>query len=50
MFPPAPARFSMITGCPDRSVSFARRCARERSVDPPGENGTTIRTGLLGYS
>jgi len=38
----------MITGCPDRSVSFCPTDARERVGRPAGENGTTIRTGLLG--
>ena len=38
----------MITGCPDRSVSFCPTIRASVSVDPPGENGTTIRTGLLG--
>jgi hypothetical protein len=38
----------MITGWPDRSVSFCPTMRASVSVDPPGENGTTIRTGLVG--
>jgi hypothetical protein len=40
----------MITGWPDRSVSFCPTMRASVSVDPPGENGTTIRTGRVGYS
>src|SRR5215468_8022376 len=49
IIPPAPGLFSTMTCCP--SV-VASRCATKRpitSVGPPGENGTTIFTGLLGY-
>src|SRR5262249_44716295 len=46
--PPAPARFSTITGCPRAGD---RRSASQRariSVTPPGPPGTMMRTGLLG--
>src|SRR5262245_4655849 len=49
MMPLAPVRFSTTNGCFRPSVS---RCARMRAVmstPPPGANGTTMRTGLVGY-
>src|SRR4051812_12575305 len=49
MLPPAPARFSTTTGWANAA---ARRSATRRakmSVEPPGANGTTRRTGFAGY-
>src|SRR5262249_312158 len=46
--PPAPARFSTITGCPRAGD---RRSASQRariSVTPPAPPGPMMRTGLLG--
>jgi hypothetical protein len=46
---PAPGRLSTTAVVPNASV---RRCATNRaaiSLPPPGENGTTSRTGLDGY-
>ena len=50
MVPVAPGLFSTRKLCPDVSVSL---CATRRdriSVEPPGGNGTTIRTTFSGYS
>ena len=46
--PPAPGRFSTTTGCPQRSPSLGPIMRAEMSVALPAENGTTMRTGLLG--
>jgi hypothetical protein len=47
--PPAPVRFSTITGWPHISASF---CITGRapmaSMPLPGEKGTITRTGLMG--
>src|SRR5215831_15169782 len=50
MMPPLPARFSMITACCQRSLSFCATVRVMASVAPPGGNGTTILTVLLGYA
>src|SRR2546425_10646403 len=48
MEPPAPARLSTITDCP-RTLPRATGTGRATmSVFPPGANGTTRVTGLLG--
>src|SRR5688572_15301004 len=47
--PFAPVRFSMITCCPQDSVSFWPTVRASRSDGPPGANGTTMRIGLTGY-
>src|SRR3989442_2421087 len=49
MMPFAPGRLSMTMGCDQASVSFWPTARARMSVVPPGENGTTIRTGLPGY-
>ena len=48
MLPLAPARLSTTIVWPHISVSFCPRSRVTMSVAPPGENGTMIRTGLLG--
>src|ERR1700704_4500391 len=50
MLPPAPGLFSTTTDWPQTSC---RRLLTRRaviSVEPPGANGTTTRTGLTGQS
>src|SRR5215212_10275047 len=50
MLPPAPGLFSITTDWPQTSC---RRLPTRRavvSVEPPGVNGTTTRTGLAGHS
>src|SRR6266481_7828371 len=50
MLPPAPGLFSTTTDWPQTSC---RRLLTRRaviSVEPPGVNGTTTRTGLAGQS
>src|SRR5229473_3402578 len=47
--PLAPGRLSMTMGCDQASVSFWPTARARMSVVPPGEKGTTIRTGLPGY-
>src|SRR5712691_3757625 len=47
--PLAPGRLSMTIGCDQASVSFWPTARARMSVVPPGEKGTTIRTGLPGY-
>src|SRR3982074_3029544 len=50
MWPPAPGLFSTTTDWPQTSC---RRLPTRRavvSVEPPGVNGTTTRTGLAGQS
>src|SRR5471032_1288008 len=50
MLPPAPGLFSTTTDWPQTSC---RRLLTRRaviSVEPPGVNGTTTRTGLTGQS
>src|SRR5262245_1993689 len=49
MAPPAPARWSITNGWPQDSVSFSVTRRPTMSVEPPGVNGTTRRTGLVGY-
>src|SRR5262245_50453112 len=44
--PPAPVRVSMTTGCPRPSLIFVPMRRARTSDVPPGENGTTMRTGL----
>src|SRR5262245_15305306 len=45
---PAPGRFSTSTGWPQTSCIFPATRRPMMSVAPPGGNGTTIRTGLVG--
>src|SRR5262245_42563321 len=50
MWPPAPARFSTITGCP---MSSHMRFATARvtlSLGPPAGKAAMNRTGLTGYA
>src|SRR2546421_5519416 len=49
MFPAAPGRLSTITCWPHASESFCAAARASRSVVPPAGNGTTRRTGLVGY-
>ena len=46
--PPAPVRFSITTACPQFSLIFCAMMRASVSVLPPGENGTTMRIGLVG--
>src|SRR5947209_17131143 len=48
MLPPAPARFSMMKGCPRISAIFGVTVRATMSVPPPGGNGTTTRIGFDG--
>src|SRR5687767_3460289 len=47
--PPAPGMFSTTTCCPRPSLILGARVRVVMSAMPPGPNGRTIRTGLLGY-
>src|SRR5690606_30778570 len=47
--PPAPATFSMTTGCPSLSDIFWPIRRATPSVALPAPNGTTMVTGLVGY-
>src|SRR3954467_4467636 len=49
MVPPAPARLSTTTAWPKSSASRAPTKRATRSTDPPGANGTSMRTGRVGY-
>src|SRR5688572_16116853 len=49
MLPAAPARFSTTTGWPSGACSRSAIRRAKMSVEPPGANGTTRRTGLFGY-
>src|SRR4051812_34430769 len=49
MVPPAPARLSTTTFCPQFSVSFCAMMRATVSLDPPAGKPTTKRTGLTGY-
>lgn len=44
----APGRLSTTTVCPMTSVSFAASARVTTSMMPPGELGTTMRTGRFG--
>src|SRR5438874_8766670 len=46
--PPAPARFSTITGCPIDAESFGPSRRMMRSGGPPAVEGTITWIGLLG--
>src|SRR5580704_1530184 len=48
MLPPAPPRFSITTVWPQISSSFLPTRRAVMSVEPPGVNGTTMRTGFAG--
>jgi hypothetical protein len=48
MLPPAPGRLSTITVWPKLSPSFCPISRAMMSFVPPGENATTILTGLTG--
>src|SRR4051812_42250968 len=50
MLPEAPGRFSTITGCPSACRSCSPTTRAKMSVEPPGAQGTTIRTGRVGYA
>src|SRR5712692_1195271 len=50
MFPPAPARLSMMICWPRGSVSFCPSSLPMISTGPPGANGAMKRTGLLGQA
>src|SRR5665647_3469129 len=46
--PPAPAWFSTMTDLPHNSLSFCATSRAITSFEPPGGNGTTMRTGRSG--
>jgi hypothetical protein len=48
--PPAPPRFSMITGVFRISLTLGATWRMTISVDAPGANGTTILIGCSGHS
>src|SRR5574339_139313 len=48
--PPAPTRFSATTGWPHISCSLAATARPMMSVELPGVNAMTSRTGLAGYA
>jgi hypothetical protein len=48
MLPPAPPLFSITTDWPQISCNRLPTSRAVMSVDPPGVNGTTMRTGLAG--
>jgi hypothetical protein len=48
--PVAPGLFSTTNGCPNFSCSLGAIARASVSVDPPGGNGTTIVTGLVGQA
>ncbi len=45
---PPPGLFSTMTGWPSLAPSFSASTRLMMSAAPPGENGTTMRTGRLG--
>src|SRR5215212_6964807 len=47
---PAPGRLSTTTGWPSALAKPSDITRATTSVKPPGENGTTSVTGLLGYA
>src|SRR5688572_29622898 len=47
--PAAPGRLSITTGWPRRLASASEMEREARSEALPGGNGTTMRTGRLGY-
>ena len=48
--PPAPGRFSTMTGCFQCSLSRAPMMRPAMSAPEPGVSGTMMRMGLVGYS
>ena len=50
MLPPAPPLFSITTDWPQISCRRLPTRRAVMSVEPPGVNGTTMRTGLAGQS
>src|SRR3990172_9330615 len=50
MLPPAPTRFSAITGWPQTPWSFAATARPTMSVELPGVNAMISRTGFVGYA
>src|SRR5712692_1933151 len=50
MLPPAPGLFSTTTDWPQTSCRRLETRRAVISVEPPGVNGTTTRTGLTGQS
>src|SRR5882672_6730553 len=49
MLPLPPERLSATTWCPSASASLVPSVRASVSVLPPGANGTTNRTGRVGY-
>src|SRR3989442_5155454 len=49
MLPLAPGRFSTTTGTLHRALNLSPSVRARMSMPVPGENGTTIVTGRLGY-
>src|ERR1700709_2059393 len=50
MLPPAPGLFSTTTDWPQSSCKRLETRRAVMSVEPPGVNGTTTRTGFAGQS
>src|ERR1700686_577216 len=50
ILPPAPGLFSTTTDWPQTSCRRLETSRAVISVEPPGVNGTTTRTGLVGQS
>jgi hypothetical protein len=50
MLPPAPGLFSITTDWPHTSCRRLPTRRAVMSVEPPGGNGTTMRTDLCGHS
>jgi hypothetical protein len=48
MLPPAPGRFSTITGCPHLAFSFSATIRGIESAVPPAGKGTMMRIVLAG--
>src|SRR3990172_7218982 len=50
ILPPAPVRFSTITGWPSASASLGARMRAVKSAMPPGGRVAIIRSGLVGQA
>src|SRR2546422_314677 len=48
MLPPAPGRFSTMTGCPSTGCRRSAIRRASRSFEPPGGSDTMMRTGRAG--
>src|SRR3989441_8567850 len=48
MLPPAPGRFSTMTGCPSTGCRPSAIRRASRSFEPPGGRDTMMRTGRAG--